>query len=115
MIRSFVAIELPEDLRRTLTGVQEELKRALPSARRAAETRVQWVRPESLHLTLKFLGDIEEAHIEPLRLALIQAVAGFDRFSVEIEGIGGFPDARAPRVIWAGLRAAGDQHPVVQL
>jgi RNA 2',3'-cyclic 3'-phosphodiesterase len=115
MIRTFIAVELPDDLRRSVVRVQEKLKRALPISGRQSDVRLQWVRAESLHLTLKFLGDIEESQLEPIRAALSGAVQAVPSFTMEVEGIGAFPDAHAPRVIWAGLRAGPPQHALLTL
>jgi 2'-5' RNA ligase len=113
MIRTFVAIDLTDELRRSLAGVQDRLKRdLLPQAKPVQRDlfRVQWTRPEALHVTLKFLGEIEESRVEPIRVALREVLTGFHRFTVEVEGIGTFPEARAPKVIWAGLKPNGSEH-----
>jgi 2'-5' RNA ligase len=113
MIRTFVAVELTDTLRQSLLRVQERLKRDLlleGSQARREVVRVQWTRPESLHVTLKFLGEIDESRVEPIRGALAEALRGSHRFSVEVEGIGTFPGAGAPKVIWAGLKVNGSEH-----
>ena len=119
MIRAFIAVELPESLREAITKIQDALKGALSGSgvrtdAKNSDMRLQWVRAESLHLTLKFLGDIEPEQVEVLRAALSEAIAGIAPFSVELEGIGGFPDTRAPRVVWAGVRPGG-QPPLMRL
>jgi len=66
---------------------------------------VKWVRPEALHLTLKFLGDVDDAREANLHVALAQ-VAGRGEarpVSLHIEGFGVFPDFRRPRIVWAGV------------
>ena len=62
---------------------------------------VKWVRPEALHLTLKFLGDVDDAREPNLRAALGQVGGG--PVSLHIEGFGVFPDFRRPRIVWAGV------------
>ena len=62
---------------------------------------VKWVRPEALHLTLKFLGDVDDAREPTLRVALGQVGGG--PVTVHIEGFGVFPDFRRPRIMWAGV------------
>ena len=62
MIRAFVAVELPDELRRALAATQARLKERLAYAINPG-VRIQWVRPEAIHLTLKFLGDIDEAQV----------------------------------------------------
>ena len=68
---------------------------------------VKWVRPEGLHLTLKFLGDVDEAREPAVRAALSQAAGGGRSeargVTVHIEGFGVFPDFRRPRIVWAGV------------
>ena len=102
MIRTFVAVELDRNLRKELGRVQAEVRERCVRGV-GQDVRVQWVKPDSIHLTLKFLGEIEEARIQDIRTALDPVVVGQPRFSVEVGGLGVFPDLRAPRVIWIGL------------
>jgi 2'-5' RNA ligase len=124
MIRTFVAVELGDELRRSLIGLQDALRRDLLSGARnedqarnphSSMVRVQWTRPESLHVTLKFLGEIEETQVDRIRTALTEALNECERFTVDVDGVGTFPDARAPRVIWAGLKATDGEHPLIRL
>jgi 2'-5' RNA ligase len=102
MIRTFVAIELDASVRQTLAQVQATLRTRLQQAV-GPGVRVQWVKPESIHLTLKFLGDISEDRVPGIQAALARAASGHVRFAVTVEGLGVFPDVRAPRVVWVGL------------
>lgn len=95
-MRTFVAINLPHEAKELLRGVQTALDRGFRG--------VSWVKPESMHLTLKFLGEIDEARAADAAAALERAAAGAARFDLEIEGVGAFPNARNPRVVWAGVR-----------
>lgn len=95
MIRTFVAIDLPEDVRADLVSVMSDLGREIRG--------VRWVRPEGLHLTLKFLGDIDEKTVPPLAGELDAVARGCRPLNLSVEGLGVFFDARRPRVIWAGL------------
>lgn len=99
-VRSFIALALPEDLKGVLLGMQEELGRS--------GARVRWAAAETLHLTLKFLGDVERSRLVEVARA-VEEVAG-ERSSVEVElaGLGWFPPRGRPRVIWAGLGAGRD-------
>jgi len=93
-MRLFLAAKLPDYIHEALDGLREELP------------GVRWVEREQLHLTLKFLGEVEEA-----RLGTIEdALAGLDveRFFLPLEGVGKFPKRGATRVLWAGL---GRGHP----
>jgi len=105
MIRTFVAVELDEELRKALATAQGQVQEQLMKQVRhsAPGVRVQWVRPDSIHLTLKFLGDIDETLVQDIRAALLLAVQTQPRFAVEVGGLGVFPDLRAPRVLWTGL------------
>ena len=93
--RAFVAIDLPESVRSALGTVQEALK--------ASKFRVKWVRPESIHLTLKFLGDIDVARTDAIVNAMTLAAKDNTQMALTPHGLGVFPNARRPRVIWAGL------------
>ncbi len=106
MIRTFVAVELSAELREALTSVQNHLRKSFQS-RSSSDPRIQWVKPDGIHLTLKFLGEIAEALVVDIRTALTPAVSRFPRFRVEIQGLGGFPDLRAPRVLWVGVTGPG--------
>lgn len=96
-IRSFIAIELPQEFLAGLMQVQEDLRT------NAWAEEVRWVRPEGIHLTLKFLGDVPANRIDPISQAVAQAVAGIRPFTVTAEGLGVFPNWRRPRVIWVGV------------
>ena len=100
MIRSFLAVELTEQLRERLGAIQQELKqrltRDLPKG-----ARLSWVQPASIHLTVKFLGETDERLIEPLRAALEPIVAQSLPISLPLERLGVFPRVEQPRVLWA--------------
>jgi 2'-5' RNA ligase len=96
-LRLFLALALPDEVRAGLSVAQEELRRLLPP--RAAS----WTRAENLHLTLRFLGDVARERVEALTVGLTGAIAGFGALALTAERLGAFPDARYPRVIWAGV------------
>jgi 2'-5' RNA ligase len=98
VLRAFVAVEIPPGLLESLAAVQGELRRRGVQAR--------WTRPENLHLTLRFLGDVPAERVANLATALRSAVAGHSGFRLTSAGIGVFPGLRRPRVLWAGLRGA---------
>jgi len=95
MLRTFVAVETPPALRSALQGVQTDL--------RQTGVRARWVRPENIHLTLKFLGEIPAGHVASVAQALRAAAQGRPPFSLNAAGVGVFPGLRRPRVIWVGL------------
>ena len=93
--RSFFAVELSAEIAVEVRRIQGELKdRAVG---------VRWVRPESIHLTLKFLGEVDPDRIEGIVHKAEEAIQGVGPFSVRIRGGGGFPTAQNPRVIWIGV------------
>jgi 2'-5' RNA ligase len=96
--RTFIAIELDEELRDNLGRLQDRL------AGQVAPGSVRWVRPEGIHLTLKFLGDTTVDKVEEVKAALTQAAAGVGPFSFAVTGLGCFPNARRPRVVWVGIQ-----------
>ncbi len=101
MIRAFLAVELSHSLLAALAILQQELKRRIePELKRGA--RISWAQPTSVHLTLKFLGDMDEQAIEPLRVAIEQAIGRLGPVMVPLERLGTFPRPDSPRVLWAG-------------
>jgi len=101
MIRAFLAVELSEELRAMLATLQQELKQSIePELKRG--TRISWVQPASLHLTIKFLGETDEQVIDPLRAAVEQGIGSQMAVNVPLERLGGFPRPQSPRVLWIG-------------
>jgi 2'-5' RNA ligase len=94
LLRAFVAVETPEAVLTALATVQSDLKRHL---------RARWVRPGSMHLTLKFLGDLPAGRVPSVADAVQAAAGAHSRFSLAASGIGVFPGLRRPRVIWTGF------------
>ncbi len=94
-IRTFIAIELPPEIKEAMAGVQAELRKS--------DADVGWVRPEGVHLTLKFLGDVEEKKVAELGDALAEGLKGETPFILQAKGVGTFPTPRAPRVVWLGV------------
>lgn len=101
-IRSFIAIELPEEVKAGLRRLQAELK--LPE-----HTFVKWVAPEAIHLTLKFLGNISPQKVAEITRVMEQASEGVSPFHLEITEVGAFPNMRQPRVLWVGIRGEVDK------
>ena len=94
-IRSFIALELPAPIISLLDNVQQELK--------SLKLRARWVRTENIHLTLKFLGDIDPGDVDKIDEAICSAAEGFAPLTLALEGVGFFPGMKRPRVIWVGL------------
>jgi len=108
MIRTFVAIELDDKIVEALGMIQAGLQQG--EAGRAG----RWVRAESMHLTLKFLGDVPADRLEHIYQAVRLACAPFAPFSLALGGLGCFPNLRRPRVVWVGLREEGNQLAALQ-
>ncbi len=97
MARLFLAISLPVELKERLARLQEELKKI--------GADVRWVRPEGIHLTLKFLGEVPEDLIDQIVKLAEEAIreSGVKSLRLGLKGLGSFPPGKAPRVVWVGL------------
>lgn len=104
-MRVFIAIDLPGSIRREIERRQDALRAAAAVSREVEEIR--WTAPEAIHLTLKFLGEIPEPEVERL-IQRLRELGPIQAFPVEVKGFGFFPDARRPRVLWAGIMAPSD-------
>jgi 2'-5' RNA ligase len=98
-MRTFVAIDIPDEIRRKIQDIIEAL--------RVAATNVRWSRAEGLHLTLKFLGEIPPTKLEGIKTSLA-AVHLHAPLALRVQGIGYFPNERSPRVIWLGLEGGAE-------
>jgi 2'-5' RNA ligase len=94
-MRLFIAVELPEHIRAALSVVQHELRPVTSTAR--------WVAPESIHITLKFLGEVHDKRLDDIHFAL--KGLSWKPFLINVRGVGFFPGTRSPRVFWAGMEA----------
>ena len=99
-IRSFLAFELPTDIKRIITKVSRTGK-DLPLG-------LRWVKLDNIHLTVVFMGNVPEERIEPIGKAVKKVCSGTEQFNVSIGNLGFFGSRRHPRVLWLGLR--GDVH-----
>ncbi|MBI2849737.1 MAG: RNA 2',3'-cyclic phosphodiesterase [Chloroflexi bacterium] len=101
-IRSFIAIELPNEIKEKLSQFEARLKSTeMPW--------VKWVDPNSIHLTLKFLGNIDADKVGEITEAIEESARGIPPFSLEAREAGVFPDLRRPRVAWVGLGGETDK------
>ena len=99
-MRVFVAVELPGKIREALAALVGELKQEIPGPR--------WVRPQGIHLTLRFLGEVSQTDLERLSDQLARRVPQTPGpFTVSLEGLGVFPEKGRPRVLWVGLLEPG--------
>ena len=101
-VRSFIAIELPGELKKGLAQLQAQLKLSKPPS-------VKWVDPYSIHLTLKFLGNIAVARIPEITQEIEEATRGLSTFHLEVKGLGVFPNMRRVQVAWVGISGEVDK------
>jgi 2'-5' RNA ligase len=94
-MRVFIAIEIPNEIRKALGDVQRAL--------RPLTSNAKWVAPESIHITLKFVGETPEKRLEDIDTALTGL--SWKPFTITVHGVGFFPGTRSPRVFWAGMEA----------
>jgi 2'-5' RNA ligase len=95
--RTFIALELDKAIRERLVALQEELSRAAES--------VKWVEPENLHVTLLFLGEVDNREIPSVCRVISEGCSALSAFSLSVDAVGCFPNPRRPRTIWAGVGA----------
>jgi RNA 2',3'-cyclic 3'-phosphodiesterase len=104
-VRLFIAIEVPSDVRNALAALVKELQKIAPKAK--------WVRPENLHVTLKFLGSTEEEKRDQIEHTL-RAIRSPLPVSLEFRGLGFFPNEKRPRVLWAGMESSANLGPLAE-
>jgi len=98
-MRLFVALEIPSDVRENLAALLRSL--------RAVSPQTCWVRPENLHVTLKFIGEVPETRLADIRGALA-SVRSEQSVALDFRGLGFFPNEKHPRVFWAGIEASSN-------
>ncbi len=96
-MRLFIAIELPEAVKSVLLQTAAQMGQHLP------DRAIRWVKPEQLHLTLRFLGDTAVSKLPALQDQLSSFVRQQSPFQLRLNGVGAFPSRKRPRVVWAGL------------
>jgi len=94
-MRTFIAITLPEEIKEKLKILQDKLKEA--------KADVSWVKPENIHITLKFLGEIDAQALEKISCVIKEVAKDKICFRARLSGLGAFPNTASPRVIWAGI------------
>jgi len=97
-VRTFIAIDLEAGIKKTLQAIIQALK--------STGADVRWVQAGGLHLTLKFLGEIDEAQADRVKTILAQVAGHHVPFALRLEGTGAFPAEKSPRVLWVGFTAA---------
>ncbi|MCK5162369.1 MAG: RNA 2',3'-cyclic phosphodiesterase [Desulfobacula sp.] len=99
-IRVFIAFPLPKETKNFLQGLQGQLKKS--------GIRASWTKPATMHLTLKFLGNVNINKIDTIKKCMIRAVTGVSNHTLSASGIGVFPSVKKARVIWSGTRGRTD-------
>jgi 2'-5' RNA ligase len=99
--RIFIAVPLEAALRSAIEAVERRME--------AAGAMLRWITPENLHFTLRFLGHISEAELLRARRAAREAVQGTAPFQIRLAGLGAFPSARRPQVVWVGVSEGEEQ------
>ena len=99
VIRAFIAIDIPDDVRARISGVTHKLRQRLHAY------PIRWVPPQNIHLTLKFLGDVSEHNLHTLTHLLAGEIKTHRPFEFSVGTLGAFPELRRPRVIWVGVEA----------
>src|SRR5574341_2282955 len=98
LIRAFIAIDLDDATKRALGALQSKLKQELGT------NAVRWVAPANIHLTLKFLGDVDATKVAALERAAAEACAGIPPFVLRLSGVGAFPNVTRPNNVWVGVQ-----------
>ncbi len=101
IIRVFIALDISQEARQVLSATMLQLQSDLP-------TGIKWVDLAGIHLTLKFLGNIDIKRVEPVFEAMRQSAQETSPFALKLSNLGMFPNARNPRVLWAGVDGALD-------
>ncbi len=99
-LRVFIAISLPAPIKRKVKEIQDILY--------SDKDMVKWVKPENTHITLKFLGSVEERKLGEIWRVVELSVSVRTTFPVKVEGVGCFPSTNRPRVVWLGIKASED-------
>jgi len=94
-MRTFIAIDLPEKIKNKIAELENDLKKC--------DLAFRWVKPENLHLTLKFLGDISQEQVSKIKEAITKISGKFATFKANFNGFGFFPNARRPRVFFISI------------
>lgn len=97
-MRTFIAVELEKGLIETIDSF------IFRTYREIGKNKISWVKKENLHITLKFLGEIEEKQVEVVKDVLKNVSQNVKEFTISIEGLGVFPKINFPRVIWLGIK-----------
>jgi 2'-5' RNA ligase len=107
-VRLFVALEIPSAVRDNLAALINDLRAADASS---SKSKARWVRPENLHVTLKFIGNVDAGKLDAIRAALAD-ICSSRVVELRFRGLGFFPNEKRPRVLWAGIDASPNLRPL---
>ena len=99
-VRTFIAIRLHDSLQNAVSEIIDKLA--------STNAKVKWVEPENVHLTLKFLGNVEEERLPEVYEACERAAKGVAPIDIEMRALGCFPDTKSPRIVWLGIERGAD-------
>lgn len=105
-IRSFLAVDPPREIIDAIGMIQDRLKKNI-------QGDIRWVRPQGIHLTLKFFGAISESDVANISLVVENTTSNIAPFTLGIKRVGAFPDVKRPRVLWLGMD--GDVDTLIRL
>ncbi|MEW5766128.1 MAG: RNA 2',3'-cyclic phosphodiesterase [bacterium] len=95
-IRCFIAIPITPEIKEELISVQERLKKAV--------AKVKWVEPDSIHLTLKFMGNIPRNNLKSVTKIIQETAQRKEWFEISLDALGAFPSLKKPRIVWVGIK-----------
>jgi 2'-5' RNA ligase len=106
-MRLFIAIPVEDALKDELINIQNEI--------RETQAHIKLVEPENIHFTVRFLGEVSQEQSTVISSIIKKAASGYKRFEMELKGIGAFPSAGNPRVIWVGCNEAAGENKLVRI
>ena len=106
--RVFGAIEIPAEIRERISEHSQQLHTAQP------DVQASWTKPDNIHLTLKFFGNISQQQVLQVSVAASRTVEGFEPFQLRIDGAGAFPERGPARVLWIGINDSKGQLAALQ-
>ncbi|HJZ53719.1 MAG TPA: RNA 2',3'-cyclic phosphodiesterase [Gemmataceae bacterium] len=100
-VRTFIAVEISEEIRKNAVALQQRLAKA--------DVGVRWATPETIHVTLLFLGEVDDREVVDVCRAVQEVASREPPFPMRVSGVGAFPNTRRPKTIWAGITDGAEQ------
>lgn len=98
--RVFIAVELDPVLHQAIVDLERQLE--------SAGANIRWIKPENLHFTLRFLGEIPASQVARARIATREAAASVEPFAISLRGLGAFPSLQRPQIVWVGVEEGAE-------